>query len=330
MLDLELYLVEFDSEGNMKEKVYPDDCQVGGENRRPVIVITHDECTFSAHDGKTHRWQRKGDTFLRPKGKGRGIMVSDFLLPFSRLNLLRLPEAEQDQVVEHFGLSSKEVVEILEYGKNNEGYWDGVKLVKQVKEEALPIAEAFYPGYSLLFLFDNATSHLVYAADALRIKNMSKGPGGKQAFLRDGWYFQDGLQVTPKMYTEKSDGTQYQKGIQKVLAERNFWPTKGLKLTCPSPKCLDCQTAAECKLCIKGIRCESCKSPKEHSGIAECTSQRKCDACVLRQIQCQCISKKYCARCEKQKGKCGDCKELPPKCFSNGNIIFFIFLILSF
>ncbi|WP_375449336.1 hypothetical protein [uncultured Nostoc sp.] len=122
MSDLESYLVEFDSEGNMKEKVYPDDCQVGGENRRPVIVITHDECTFSANDGKTHGWQRKGDIFLRPKGKGKGIMVSDFLLPFSRLNLLRLPEEEQDQVVERFSLSSKEAVEILEYGKNNEGY----------------------------------------------------------------------------------------------------------------------------------------------------------------------------------------------------------------
>lgn len=135
-------------------------------------------------------------------------MVSDFLLSFSRLNLLRLPEAEQDQVVERFGLSSKEAVEILEYGKNNEGYWDGVKLVKQVKEKALPIAEALYPGYSLLFLFDNVTSHLVYVADALRIKNMSKGPGGKQAFLRNDWYFQDGLQIIQKMYTENSDGTQ--------------------------------------------------------------------------------------------------------------------------
>ena len=56
MLDLEPYLVEFDSEGNIKDKVYPYDCQVRSINRRPVIVITHDECTFSANDGKTHGW----------------------------------------------------------------------------------------------------------------------------------------------------------------------------------------------------------------------------------------------------------------------------------
>ena len=54
MMDLEPYLVEFNSKGNMKDKVYPDDCQVGGTGRRPVIVITYDEYTFSANDKKTY------------------------------------------------------------------------------------------------------------------------------------------------------------------------------------------------------------------------------------------------------------------------------------
>lgn len=72
MSDLEPYLVEFDSEGNIKDKVYLDDCQVGGTNRRPVIVIIHDDYTFSANDGKTHRWQCKEDTFLCPPKKKKG------------------------------------------------------------------------------------------------------------------------------------------------------------------------------------------------------------------------------------------------------------------
>lgn len=54
------------------------------------------------------------------------------------------------------------------------------------------------------------------------------------------------------MYTENPDGTWCQKNIQKVLKERNLWPIKELKLACPSPKYLDCQTAAECKHCVKG------------------------------------------------------------------------------
>lgn len=59
-------------------------------------------------------------------------MASDFLLPFSRLNLLSLSEDKQNQLVDLFDLSSKEAAETFEYGKNNEGYWNGAKLVKQV------------------------------------------------------------------------------------------------------------------------------------------------------------------------------------------------------
>ena len=53
--DLELYLVEFDSKGNIKDKIYPDDCQVRGTNRQLIIIITHDKCTFSANNRKTHK-----------------------------------------------------------------------------------------------------------------------------------------------------------------------------------------------------------------------------------------------------------------------------------
>lgn len=74
------------------------------------------------------------------------------------------------------------------------------------------------------------------------------------------------------MYNENPDRTWCQKGIQKVLEERNLWPIKGLKLACPSLKCLDCQIAAEYKHCVKQTQFEGCKNLKEHSGIAECTS----------------------------------------------------------
>ena len=80
MEELKLYMVEFNEDGTMKPKVYPSDCAVEGENRRPIIVITHDECTFSANDGVPKAWTREGDTFLRPKGRGQGIMNFFFLL----------------------------------------------------------------------------------------------------------------------------------------------------------------------------------------------------------------------------------------------------------
>ena len=81
MKELKPYLVEFDSSGQILEKTYLDDCQVGGSQQRPTILITHDESIFSANDSKKWAWVTESNTFLRLKGKGQGIMVSDFLLP---------------------------------------------------------------------------------------------------------------------------------------------------------------------------------------------------------------------------------------------------------
>jgi hypothetical protein len=315
--ELEPYLVQFDENGKILDKLWPKDCQVGGDDRRPIIVITHDECIFSSNDGPRFTWQGDGNSPLRPKTKGRGIMVSEFLLPFSRLNLATLSTEEQEDLVTRCGLAATEAVEIFEFGKNNQGYWDGADLLKQVREKALPIAEALYPGYSLLFLFDNATSHSVYAPDALQVKNMAKGPGGKQAFLRDGWFEKDGVCYQQKMF-EEQDGVRRQKGIQRVLLERGLWPESGLNLECPRPLCSRCEARASCKMCVKGTRCDTCRLPKIHTGMVECTTNRKCDGCVQRQARCTCIPKKYCLACIKPEGNCGDCEALPPRCEATG------------
>ena len=46
------YFVEFSDNGSILSKVYPDDCAVRGSDQRPIIMITHDESTFSANDGR--------------------------------------------------------------------------------------------------------------------------------------------------------------------------------------------------------------------------------------------------------------------------------------
>lgn len=94
-------------------------------------------------------------------------MASDFLLPFGQLNLSSLLIKNKKEVIEKTEPRITEAVELFEYGKSNKGYWDGSKLHKQVINEALPILKALYVGYSLLFLFDNATSHSVFAQDTL-------------------------------------------------------------------------------------------------------------------------------------------------------------------
>ena len=88
MESLLLYFVEFFKDGTMVPKEYPDDCAIGRLDRRPIIMITHDESIFSANDRCRLVWTLNDQGILRPQGKGKEIMVSDFLLPWSRLNLL--------------------------------------------------------------------------------------------------------------------------------------------------------------------------------------------------------------------------------------------------
>ena len=67
MEEFKLYMIEFEENGAMKEKIYLPDYAVHSPNRRPIIVITHDKCIFSGNDDIQKAWTRKGDTFLRPK-----------------------------------------------------------------------------------------------------------------------------------------------------------------------------------------------------------------------------------------------------------------------
>jgi hypothetical protein len=41
---------------------------------KPLVLVTHDESTFNANDGKHRLWLKNGERPLRPKGKGKGII----------------------------------------------------------------------------------------------------------------------------------------------------------------------------------------------------------------------------------------------------------------
>ena len=89
---------------------------------------------------------------------------------------------------------------------------------------------------------------------------MNKGPGGKQVMLCNSWYVdQMGMYHIQPMWYLGSKGEQIPKEIQRVLTERGLWPATGLNLECPKPKCYNCQIIADCKLCIKGTRCQTCR-----------------------------------------------------------------------
>ena len=111
-----LSLREWDETGNQLIKELPF-----GEKEK--ILVTHDESTFNANDGKRRMWIQGDAQPLRQKSKGRGIMVSEFMTPRGRLCL---PDNCKDSITIN-GQQPIQATEYLEYGQDN--YWTGEKMV---------------------------------------------------------------------------------------------------------------------------------------------------------------------------------------------------------
>lgn len=85
--EFKYYLVEFDKNGKIKDKIYLLCYIIGVEDRQLVIIIIYDEYSFSINDNIWKAWTRIGDIFLHPKSWRQIIIVSKFLLPFGYLNI---------------------------------------------------------------------------------------------------------------------------------------------------------------------------------------------------------------------------------------------------
>ena len=60
-----------------------------------TVIFFHDESTFQSNDDQSTFWGEKGTTIMRPKSKGAGIMVSDFIDEHN--GYLHLTQEEYDQ-----------------------------------------------------------------------------------------------------------------------------------------------------------------------------------------------------------------------------------------
>ena len=64
-----------------------------------------------------------------------------------------------------------------------------------------------------------------------------------------------------------------------------------------------------------------CKVPRQCSS-SNYFKNRRCDACIYREKNCQYVSQNNCAVCTVKKGKYRDCEDLPPKCTTDSNNLF--------
>ena len=182
------------------------------------IIIFHDESIFCSNEDQSTQWGSKHEHFVRPKSKGSGIMVSDFVT--EQDGYLRLTDEEYAEVIKMNPTIKEEARLLLEYGENKEGYFNSKKFMAQM-EDAVAIANIKYPrkeGFTVYWIFDQSSCHTAYADDALNVAEMNVNPGGSQPKLRDT-IFNGKLQRM--VY---ADGTP--KGMKQILQERGINTSK--------------------------------------------------------------------------------------------------------
>ena len=75
--------------------------------------------------------------FCVPKNKDKELWFRSSFFYLGALIWLHYLLKKDKRVIEKTGLMHTESVEIFEYGKSNDGYWDGAKLHQQVVNKAL-------------------------------------------------------------------------------------------------------------------------------------------------------------------------------------------------
>lgn len=109
---------------------------------------------------------------------------------------------------------------IIRYGKNHDGYWDGEDVAEAAKR-AVEISRLLHPGCISLFCFDNSSNHNKVADDARNVRKLNLSDGGKNTPIMKDGYFTDanGMVQVHKMTNEKGE----QKGLKAILEERGLW-----------------------------------------------------------------------------------------------------------
>ncbi|KAF8809148.1 hypothetical protein BYT27DRAFT_7222690 [Phlegmacium glaucopus] len=130
-----------------------------GSGRR-IITWFHDESVFYAHDRRKKGWYHK-DTAAKPYAKGEGslLMVADFVS--ADFGWLQSPDGK------------KSAQRLFKPGTNHDGYFTNDDIQEQV-QAAMDILLEFYPQFDHIFVYDNATTHLKRAEDALSARQMPK------------------------------------------------------------------------------------------------------------------------------------------------------------
>ncbi|EIE76273.1 hypothetical protein RO3G_00977 [Rhizopus delemar RA 99-880] len=195
------------------------------EGERKCVFVTHDESTFYANDGKNDMWLADGENYIRKKGPGLSIMVSEFQYPCHGTMKIQKWSSRK----------------LFKAGTARDGWWTSKHMVEQLKEDATGLFEALHPNCVAVFLFDNSSNHGAFADDALVASRMTLNekpwPLSEKFQFRDtvyisrstdmeevqSFYYEKEIKIRDKKGNLKTKKIRYFKGIRKILGERSPW-----------------------------------------------------------------------------------------------------------
>lgn len=229
------------------------------QHQRRTVVWFHDESTFYANDRRRSRWVHKSETAVPyAKGEGASLMVADFVS--ADYGWLCSPDKAEEARI------------LFQAGKNRDGYFTNDDIIQQT-EKAMDILKKYYPDDDHVLVFDNATTHLKRADDALSARKMPKGPSkpqtnfgvevrvigadGKPVYGPDGKLLKQKIRIGKGTFNDQEHDFYHPdnhpthpglfKGMATILEERGFTGVQQKRAECPKFACLPNATDCCCR-----------------------------------------------------------------------------------
>ena len=156
--------IDDDVLGPMSIEVIPE-CVSSGR-RRKAVLVTHDESTFYANDGKSHFWMENNKKKLLPKSSGQSIMISGFACACHGF----MSGKVNGKMVKSYL--------VFHAGKGREGWFTNEHLVQQL-DDCAALIKQLHPGADIYDAFDNSMTHRARPPDGLYASALNLSDGGK-------------------------------------------------------------------------------------------------------------------------------------------------------
>jgi hypothetical protein len=180
------------------------------------VLVVHDESIFHSNDGKRVVWVEEEGRVIRPKGKGRAVMISDF---FCECHGELYHEEEGKKVYAR---------EIISPSKNYDGYWRNDDVAKQLEEKAVRAFNYLHPDQVAVWGFDNSSNNHSVKGNGLCATPLNLSDRGKNTPLMRDTTFTPAAGVMKEQKMKRTvlvdgNGIQLQRGVKSILQERGLW-----------------------------------------------------------------------------------------------------------